>query len=62
MLKRIALMAIVVVSGAFAGVGVAKAHSGATKAKKAEKTTKSSTIEIAPPAPKGFCFPPKTYC
>jgi hypothetical protein len=46
MLKRIALAAVVVVvSAAFAGVGVAKAHSGA----------KAPTIDATPKAPQGFC-------
>jgi len=47
MLKRIALTAVFVATAAFVGVGVAKAQSG----------TKAKTIEIAPKAPKGFCWP-----
>lgn len=45
MLKRIALAAVIVVSAAFVGVGAAKAHSGATKAK---------TVQVDTTA-KGFC-------
>jgi hypothetical protein len=53
MLKRIALAALFVVSAAFAGVGVAKAQSSGAKA---------NTIEVAPKAPQGFCFPAGTKC
>jgi hypothetical protein len=53
MLKRIALAALFVVSAAFAGVGVAKAQSSGAKGK---------TIEVAPKAPQGFCFPAGTKC
>jgi hypothetical protein len=52
MLKKIALTLVVVVSAAFAGVGVANAHSGA----------KVSTIDVSPKAPQGFCFPMGTRC
>ena len=52
MLKRIALTAVFVVSAAFVGVSVAKAHSG----------VKAKTIEVGPKAPKGFCFPWGTPC
>ena len=52
MLKRIALTAVFVVSAAFVGVSVAKAHSGA----------KATTIDVAPKAPKGLCFPAGTKC
>ena len=52
MLKRIALATVFVVSAAFAGVSVAKAQSG----------TKAKTIEVAPKAPKGFCFPAGNPC
>jgi hypothetical protein len=51
MLKRIALAAVVVVSAAFAGIGVAKAHSG----------VKAPTIDVTK-APQGFCFPWGTPC
>jgi hypothetical protein len=51
MLKRIALAAVFVVSAAFVG-GVAKAQAGA----------KAKTIEVAPNAPQGFCFPAGTKC
>ena len=50
MLKRIALAAVVVVSAAFAGVGVAKAHSG----------VKGPTIDVTQKAPQGFC--PSGHC
>ena len=53
MLKRIALTAVFVATAAFAGVHIAKAHSGAAKGGK---------IEIAPQAPKGWCFPPGCPC
>lgn len=48
MLKRIALAVVVVVSAAFAGVGVAKAHSGAARRVTAPRVD----------APRGFpCAP-----
>jgi hypothetical protein len=47
MLKRIAISAFFVVSAAFVGVGVAKAHSG----------VKAPTIDVTQKAPKGFCWP-----
>ena len=52
MLKRIALTAVFVAAAAFVGVSAAKAHSGA----------KAKTIEVAPKAPKGFCWPAGTPC
>jgi hypothetical protein len=52
MLKRIALTTVIVVSVAFAGVGAAKAHVG----------TKAPTIDVAPPAPRGLCFPLGSRC
>jgi hypothetical protein len=52
MLKRIALTTVIVVSAAFVGVNVAKAHSG----------TKAATIDVAPKAPKGLCFPMGVRC
>jgi hypothetical protein len=51
MLKRIALAAVIAVSAAFAGVGVAKAQSG-VKAPKIDATK----------APKGWCFPAGNPC
>jgi hypothetical protein len=51
MLKRIALAAVIAVSAAFAGVGVAKAQSG----------VKAPTFD-ATKAPKGFCFPVGMPC
>ena len=53
MLKRIAITALFVASAAFAGVGVAKAQSSGVKAK---------TVEVAPKAPQGFCYPAGTKC
>jgi hypothetical protein len=47
MLKRIALTAVFVATAAFIGVSAAKAHSGA----------KVKSIEVAPKAPQGFCWP-----
>jgi hypothetical protein len=52
MLKRIALSALFVATAAFVGVGVAKAQSG----------TKAKTADVAPKAPKGFCYPAGTKC
>lgn len=67
MLKRIALAAVVVVSAAFAGVGAAKAHSGAAKkvtapsvdAPRGFPCAPGGCSEIVKPAPpQGFnCFP-----
>ena len=48
MLKRIALMAVVVVSAAFVGATIAKA--------------KAPLIRVAPQAPAGFCNPPGNRC
>jgi hypothetical protein len=44
MLKRIALAAVMVVSAAFVGVSIARA--------------KAPQVQVAPEAPKGFCYPP----
>jgi hypothetical protein len=52
MLKRIALTALFAATAAFVGVGVARAQSG----------TKAKTIEVAPKAPKGFCWPSGIPC
>ena len=46
MLKRIALTAVFVATAAIVGVSALKANAKPTK------------IEVAPQAPKGFCFPP----
>jgi len=48
MLKRIALTAVFVATAAIIGVSAVKA--------------KSTKIEIAPQAPRGFCIPPGCNC
>jgi hypothetical protein len=62
MLKRIALTALFVASAAFVGVGVAKAQSDSKKSTQGDRTAPSKKPEIAPPTPKGFCYPPKAWC
>jgi len=48
MLKRIALTAVFVATAAIIGVSAVKA--------------KPTKIEVAPQAPKSFCFPPPARC
>jgi hypothetical protein len=53
MLKRIALTVVFVATAAFVGTSVAKAQTAGAKAK---------TIDVAPQAPQGFCFPAGSKC